>query len=62
MLTHRQVVTIAAILWSRLGETALPAAVLRAHQADQRGDDRRFADWRRVAAALEILLGARTPA
>lgn len=55
MLTHQQTETIATTLWSRLGETALAAAVLRAHQAEERGDDAQFADWRQVAAALERL-------
>ena len=55
MLTNRQADAVAHVLWARLGETALAAAMLRAQQAEERGDDLRFTDWRRIAAALERL-------
>ena len=50
LLTPRQAMQAAALLGARLGETVIAAAMLRAHEAAQRGATIEVLNWRRIAA------------
>jgi hypothetical protein len=51
MLSEMNARRAASVLFARLGEVAIAAALLRAHEARAQGRYEAMADWRRIAQA-----------
>jgi len=54
MLSRIDVHRTAAALLDRLGEVAVAAAMLRAHEAGRAGRYQAMTDWRRIAEAVSV--------
>ena len=61
MLSSSQARTIGTVLIDRLGSVGVAAAMLRAQEAEQRGDLLEMNDWRRIAQQALRRLAERDP-
>ena len=61
MLSSSQARTLATALIDRLGSAGIAAAMLRAQEAEKRGDLLEMNDWRRVAEQALRRLAERDP-
>ena len=61
MLSSSQARSLAAVLIDRLGSAGIAAAMLRAQEAEKRGDLIEMSDWRRVAAQAVRRMAERDP-
>ena len=61
MLSSSQARTLAEALLDRLGSAGIAAAMLRAQEAEKRGDLLEMNEWRRIAAQAVRRMAERDP-